>query len=225
MTATERARRWDAGVVRPTERDVAVLRFAGEQFGLPLPIVVALYGCSEAVGRRHAGRLVRAGLAQREYGPQGRLWLVPTRRGLRYVGLPYEAWSLSAWKGDHVAAVARLRLALQAQYPEATWTSERAIRSRWAHSGARVRYADGQLDFPGSTCVGIEVELHRKQRHEYDGITSDVDPAFDQCWWFTPTRDVRWLGEVLDGVPKGPRPEHHVIALAGELATVLGVRS
>jgi len=224
MTAS-RARRWDAGVVRPTDRDVAVLRFAGEQYGLPLPVVVGLYGCSEAVGRRHAGRLVRAGLAVREYGPRGGLWLVPTRRGLRYVGLPYEAWSLSAWKAEHVAAVARLRLALQAQYSEAVWTSERQIRSRWAGSGARVRFADGQLDFPGSTCVGVELELHRKLPRDYEGIAADVDPAFDQVWWFTRNADQAWLRGVLEGVPKPPRPEHHVIALAGELAHVLGARS
>jgi len=223
MTAS-RARRWDAGVVRPTDRDVAVLRFAGEQYGLPLPVVVALYGCGDAVGRRHASRLVRAGFAVREYGPRGGLWLVPTRRGLRYVGLAYEAWSLSAWKGEHVATVARLRLALAAQYPEATWTSERAIRSRWAGSGARVRFADGQLDFE-AVCVGVELELHRKLPRDYEGIAADVDPAFDECWWFCRTADVAWLRGVLDGVPKPARPEHVVIALAGELAGVLGVRA
>jgi hypothetical protein len=108
------------------------------------------------------------------------------------------------------------------QYPEATWTSERAIRSRWTGSGARVRFADGQLDFPGTTCVGVELELHRKKPHEYEGIAGDVDPAFDQVWWFCPPELVAWLRGVLDGLPKPPRPEHHVIALAGELATVLG---
>jgi len=221
----ERARRWDAGKVRPTERDVRVLRLAGEQFGLPLPVVVALYGCSDAVARRHAGRLVRAGFAVREYGPRGHLWLVPTRRGLRYVGLPYEPWEMTAWKAEHVEAVTRLRLRLAQLYPEATWTSERAIRSRWAGSGARVRFADGQLDFPGSTCVGVELELHRKHPRDYQGIAADVDPAFDQVWWFARLADVAWLREVLDGTAKPPRPDHQVIALAGELAGVLGVRS
>jgi hypothetical protein len=219
-----RARRSDAGVVRVTERDVAVLRWLGEMFGAPMAVVADLYGVGERVARRHAARLERAGYASRQLAPGG-TWLVPTRRGLRFAGLDHEPWSLVAWKGEHVATVSRLRLTLQEQYPEAVWTSERAIRSRWAGSGARVRFADGQLDFPGTTCVGIELELHRKHAREYGGIAGDVDPAFDQVWWFCRTRDQAWLRGVLDGVPKSPRPEHHVIALAGELAHVLGVRS
>lgn len=216
-----RARRWDAGVVRPTERDLRVLRWVGEQFGAPLPVVADLYGVSLAVARRQVGRLVRAGLAVREYGPMGQLWLVPTRRGLRYAGLEYERWSLVGWKGDHVAGVARLRLALLRLHPDATWTSERAIRSRWANSGARVRFADGQLDLPDGRCVGVELELHRKKRHEYEGIGRDVDPAFDEVWWFCPLPDVSWLRETLAEIPKPQRPAHVVVALAGDLDEVL----
>ena len=215
-------------MVRPTERDLRVLRWVGEQFGAPLPVVEQLYGVSPAIARRHVARLVRAGLAAREYGPLGRLWLVPTRKGLRFAGLEYERWSLVGWKGDHVASTARLRLALQRIHPAATWTSERAIRSRWANTGARVRFADGQLDFPDGRCVGVELELHRKQRHEYEGIGRDVDPAFDEVWWFVPGDparhlvEVTWLRGVLDGIPKQERPTHEVYALTGELRGVLG---
>jgi hypothetical protein len=223
MTAStgRRARRSDAGSVRVTDRDVRVLRWLGEMFGAPMPVVAELYGVGERDARRQAARLERAGFASRQLAPGG-AWLVPTRRGLRFADLDYERWAVSAWKGEHVAAVGRLRLTLQARYPEATWTSERAIRSRWAGSGARVRFADGQLDFPGTTCVGIELELHRKQPHTYQGITSDVDPAFDQVWWFCRTADQAWLRGVLESVPTAARPEHHVIELAGELAGVLG---
>jgi hypothetical protein len=149
----------------------------------------------------------------------GVLWLVPTRRGLRYAGLEYDTWSLVGWKGDHVAGVARLRLALLRLYPGAVWTSERAIRSRWANSGARVRFADGQLDLPDGRCVGVELELHRKKRFEYAGIGRDVDPAFDEVWWFCPAADREWLADVLDEIPKPERPMHLVLRdMAGVLS-------
>jgi len=192
-------------------------------FGAPMAVVAELYGVGERDARRHAARLEQAGFASRQLAPGG-AWLVPTRRGLRFAGLDHEAWALVAWKGEHVATVGRLRLALQAQYPEAVWTSERAIRSRWAGSGARVRFADGQLAFEVTT-VGIELELTRKQPHTYEGIAADIDPAFDQVWWFTRNADQGWLRGMLDAIPKPARPEHHVIALAGELAHVLRVRS
>jgi hypothetical protein len=220
-----RARRSDAGQVRLTDRDARVLRWLGEQFGAPLGVVGELYGVEGRAARQNAARLERAGFASRT-AVGGQQWLVPTRAGLRLAGLEYEAWAPRIFKLDHVQAVGRLRLKLEAQYPEATWTSERAIRSRWAGSGARVRFADGQLDFE-VTCVGVELELHRKHPRDYEGIAADVDPAFDQVWWFVPSNsadgqgELRWLREVLAAIPKPERPEHHVIALAGELAGVL----
>jgi hypothetical protein len=95
---------------------------------------------------------------------------------------------------------------------------QRQIRSRWANSGARVRYADGQLDLADGRCVGIELELHRKKRWEYAGIGRDVDPAFDEVWWFCPAADREWLADVLEEIPKPERPAHHVFDLAGVLS-------
>jgi len=112
-----------------------------------------------------------------------------------------------------VEGVARLRLWLAGRYPTATWSSERQIRSRWANSGARVRFADGQLDLPDGRCIGIELETHRKKRHEYEAIVRDVDPDFDQVWWFSPTQDVAWLADVLEEIPKPERPPHLVVEL------------
>ena len=219
MTASKgiRARRSDAGQVRLTERDAAVLRFLGDQFGCPLSVVADLYGVGDRVARRHVARLERAGFASR-LPVAGQQWVVPTRAGLRFADLDHDVWQPRAWKLEHVEGVARLRLALTARYPDAVWTSERAIRSRWANTGARVRYADGQLDLPDGRCIGVEWETHRKKRHEYEGIVRDVDPAFDEVWWFCPARDVTWLADVLDEIPKPERPAHLVLDVAGVLS-------
>jgi hypothetical protein len=214
MTASnrQRARRSDAGQVRLTQRDAAVLRFHGEQFGCPLSVVAELYGVGDRVARRHVARLERAGFASR-LTVAGQQWVVPTRPGLRFADLDYEVWQPRAWKLDHVEGVARLRLVLQARYPDADWTSERQIRSRWANSGARVRFADGQLDLADGRRIGVELETHRKKRHEYEGIVRDVDPDFDEVWWFAPAQDVTWLADVLDEIPKPERPSHLVLDL------------
>jgi hypothetical protein len=136
MTASSgiRARRSDAGQVRVTQRDVAVLRWLSEMYGAPLSVVAELYGVGQRDTRRHAARLEQAGFASRQHAPAG-VWLVPTRKGLRYAGLEYEMWSLVGWKADHLAAVCRMRLALERQYPGAGWESERAYRERWHGTG------------------------------------------------------------------------------------------
>jgi hypothetical protein len=61
--------------------------------------------------------------------------------------------------------------------------------------------------------AGVEVELHRKKADRYDGIARDVDPDFDEVWWFTPAGDVGWLTGVLAGLPQQLRPVHRVRAL------------
>jgi hypothetical protein len=193
-------------------RDAAVLRFLGEQLGAPLTVVAGLYGVGDRAARHNAARLERASFASR-LTVAGQQWVVPTRAGLRFAGLDHDLWQPRAWKLEHVEGAARLRLHLQARYPDAVWTSERAIRSRWANSGARVRFADGQLDLADGRCVGIELELHRKQRHEYEGIGRDVDPAFDQVWWFCPAADMTWLADILEEIPKPERPAHVVLDL------------
>jgi hypothetical protein len=194
-----RARRSDAGVVRPTQRDLDVLRWLGEMYGAPLSVVADLYGVGERDTRRHAGRLERAGFASRQRGPAD-TWLVPTRRGLRYAGLEYETWELIGWKAAHLAAVCRMRLHLERRFPGAGWESERACRARWHGTGARVRIPDGILGHEPRR-IGIEVELHRKAAHRYDGILADLDPELTAVWWFTKPADVAWLTKTLAAIP------------------------
>jgi hypothetical protein len=202
MTASKgiRARRSDAGIVRPTGRDVRVLRWLGEMYGAPLPVVAELYGVGARAARRYAGRLIQAGFASRQLAP-AEVWLVPTRAGLHYAGLEqYERWDLVGWKAAHMAAVCRMRLALERQFPGAGWESERAIRQRWHGTGARVRIPDGILGQPGRR-IAVEVELHRKAAHRYVGILADLDPDVGEVWWFVGGGDVAWLRRVLADIP------------------------
>jgi hypothetical protein len=177
---------------------VAVLRWLGEMYGAPLGVVAQLYGVADA--KHHVRRLEHAGFAGRQRSPAGGVWLVPTRRGLRFAGLPYEPWEVVGWKAAHVAAVARMRLELERRFPGAPWESERAIRVRWHGTGARVRIPDGILGQPGRR-IAVEVDLHRKAAHRYEGILADLEPDLAEVWWFVGGGDVAWLGRVLADIP------------------------
>ena len=210
-----------------TQRDLRVLSFAVEQFGLPMPLVAELVSrlaadtpsptTAERVARRLAARL-EAGHYIRRVVVAGETWMVPTEAGLA-LGMaedqetPYEVWKPAGWKLAHVATVARLRLHLEDRHPGAAWESERQIRRRWHNSGARVRRWDGGLHFPGGQAVGIEVELHIKRASLYEGIVRDQDPTWNAVSWFTPIAQVRLLQQRLQAAGAGG---HHEVTAVPE---------
>jgi hypothetical protein len=208
---------------RLTDRDREVLAFAVEQFGLPLAVVAQLVP-GDRVARRVAGRLEEAGDAHRQR-VAGELWLVPTARGIALCGLEYGVWRPAGWKLAHHATVARLRIALQRQYPEATWISERAIRRRWRSTGGHGRRADGALAWPEGTATGIEVELAVKSRRapgvlsgpdRYADIVRQSDPTWSEVWWFCPAKDAERLAKRL--VDAGGGDRHQVYPLPDGVA-------
>jgi hypothetical protein len=187
-----------------TDRDRQVLGFAVEMFGVPMAVVAQLVP-GDRVARRVAGRLEVARAARRQR-VAGEAWLIPTARGIELVGLDYTAWQPAAWKLEHHAAVARLRLYLAGRFPEARWESERAIRRRMREDGGRGRRADGGLHWPDGTATGIEVELHVKAKRQpgvlsgedrYADIVRQADPTWREVWWFTPERHVQRLAKRL----------------------------
>ena len=201
-----------------TERDLRVLRWAGEQYALPVAVVAELVAAggmtstsATRVAARVAGRLEGLGYAGRPYA-LGRWWLLPTRAGLRAAGLPYRAWDLAAheWSLPHATMCARLRLYLERTYPTAGWESERGIRARWHGSGARVRLADGGLHWSDDeTATGIELERHVKKPNRYQGAVADADPAWNAgVWWFSPAGQVELLTARLRAAGGG---EHHQV--------------
>jgi hypothetical protein len=206
--ATARRRRSDAGAVKVTARDVAVVTWLGEMGVVVdehLPVLLAGPAApvlSERTARGWLARAELAGLVVR-HRLLGRRWLVASRRGLRLAGLPYEVYEPSAWGLAHRHATNAVRLHVEAARPGVVWTSERAVRSRWAGSGARVRYADGLAAVDGHTAA-VEVELSRKRPGEYADLLRVADPAVEAVWWFTPPGDQGWLTRTLEAVGVGP---------------------
>jgi hypothetical protein len=198
-----------------TERDLAMLRWVGEQTAVPMRVLALVAphvwgkpltaSSADTVARRHARRLEVLGYAERK-AMLGQTWLIPTRPGLRSAGLEYRAWQPSEFILRHLETVARLRLQLESQYAAdlEEWESERSIRSRWAHTGVSVRIADAGLHWNDGTATGVECELHIKRQPRYDAAIQSTDKAWTGgVWWFTKPGRVGGLQRLLDAAGGG----------------------
>jgi hypothetical protein len=120
-----------------TARDLAAVRWVGEQFGARADLLAVLLGRlspaeTQAAGlvgartvRHHVDRWRRARLVVREH-LLGAMWVTPTRRGLSMAGLDYPLWELPDTQLGHVHAVGVVRLAVE--QAGGIWVCERQLR-------------------------------------------------------------------------------------------------
>jgi hypothetical protein len=174
------ARRWDAGPV-PTARDLAALRFVGEQYAVRTDVAAVLLARLSTAGpqasgqlsrrqlREQLGRWERAGWAERRR-LLGQTWVLPTRAGLRLAGLAFDPWTPALDRLEHHHAVAVVRLAREPVPGAGGWVCERAL---WRRRGkAAWHLADAALPAPvpadwqgiSQAWELVEVELTQKAR-------------------------------------------------------------
>ena len=186
-TGGSRRPRWDTdtGI---TERDVAALHWLGEQYGARSDVLRVLLGrlspgtpqiqgvIGEETLRQVLDRWADRKLILRDR-LLGFLWVAPTERALRLVGLDVRPWVFVIPQLAHVHAVGIVRLALEPQLAEGgRWVSERELR----RDSSKRRVPDGAIQLPedpdrpvGRGLVGeavdplprrvaVEVELARK---------------------------------------------------------------
>jgi hypothetical protein len=124
---SSRRPRWDtdAGI---TDRDVAALRWLGQQYGARADVLRVLLGRLSPGSPRVEGQLGETtlrdvldrwedrGLICRDR-LLGHLWVAPTAKALRLVGLDVRAWSFVIPQLPHVHAVGIVRLALEPSIP------------------------------------------------------------------------------------------------------------
>jgi hypothetical protein len=184
---SSRRPRWDtdAGI---TDRDVAALRWLGQQYAARSDVLRVLLGRLSPGSPRIEGQLGDAtlrdvldrwedrGLVERDR-LLGHLWVAPTVKALRLVGLEVRAWSFVIPQLAHVHAVGVVRLALEPSIPEGgRWLSERQLR----REAGKSHVPDGAVQLPDNPDaaaggglygedvdplpkrVAVEVELTRK---------------------------------------------------------------
>jgi hypothetical protein len=184
---SSRRPRWDtdAGI---TNRDVAALRWLGQQYAARSDVLRVLLGrlspgspkvegqLGEETLRQILDRWEDRGLVARDR-LLGHLWVAPTAKALRLVGLDVRAWSFVIPQLAHVHAVGVIRLALEPSIPAGgRWLSERELRREAGKShvpDAAIQLPDdpeaaagaglyGEDVDPLPRRVAVEVELTRK---------------------------------------------------------------
>src|SRR6266540_1087763 len=223
--ATGRARRWDAGPAM-TARDLAALRFVGEQYAARVDLAGVLLArlAPEPVGklsrrtvRQRLSRWEQAGWVERRR-LLGQTWVLPTQAGLRLAGLDFDCWEPAASRLAHHHAVAVLRLAREPVPGQGGWVCEREL---WRRRGqASWHLADGALPAPvPATWQGtseawelIEVELHQKARPRVVAALKTRAPHTARITYYVPAALHSALSAQLAGVVRelGGRPEVQV---------------
>jgi hypothetical protein len=110
-----------------------------------------------------------------------RMWVLPTRVGMKRCNLPYAAVTLGNMSLGHVAAVNDVRLRIQSLTPQADWICERQL----ILEGAASKYVpDGVVLYDGRR-LAIEVELTSKAtdrvRTKLDQLQADFDGIVYFC--------------------------------------------
>jgi hypothetical protein len=180
--AQGRAPRWDARPA-PTARDLAALRFVGQQYAVRADVAALLLTRLSTTGpeaggqlsrravREQLGRWERAGWAERRR-LLDHTWVLPTRAGLRLAGLEFDPWTPALDRLAHHHAVAVVRLVREPAPGRGGWVCERAL---WRRRGkASWHLADAALPVPvpeawqqqgiDQAWELIEVELTQKAR-------------------------------------------------------------
>jgi hypothetical protein len=187
----------------PTPRDLAALRWIGEQYTARFDVAGLVLSrlAAEPVGvlsrrtvRQRVDRWEQAGWISR-YRLLGYTWIVPTITGLRHAGLDHlDPWQPAAARLAHHHAVALVRLAREPAPGQAGWVCEREL---WRRRGkASWHLADGALPVPvppawqargiSEAYELVEVELHQKAHKRTLAALKTLPPATAQVTYYTP---------------------------------------
>jgi hypothetical protein len=212
--ASARRPRWDTDV-GITDRDVAALRWLGQQYAARSDVLRVLLGRLSPGSPRIEGQLAETtlrdvvarwedrGLIERDR-LLGHLWVAPTVKALRLVGLEVRAWSFVIPQLAHVHAVGIVRLALEPSIPAGgRWLSERELR----REAGKSHVPDGAVQLPddpeaeaGSGLYGEDVDpLPRRVAVEVE-LTRKGAARLREAW--TRPRHGRWVRTVYYAPPE-----------------------
>ena len=180
-----RSTRSDAGQVRITPRDVSVLTYMGEQYGLRKDQLPRLVGdVAERTVRALIDRWVRAGLINRRTVFAGdHAWLWPTTTGLELSGRSLPYWEPRPGILEHVYWVNEIRFRVADRHPDAAWISERHLRAEAGGANRPEHMPDGLVLKAGKQ-IAIEVQLAQKSRERAADTLAYLTQAYEGAWIF-----------------------------------------
>jgi hypothetical protein len=226
--AAGRARRWDTGPAA-TARDLAVLRFVGEQYAVRVDVAAVLLArlaldpvgqLSRRTVRQRLSRWEQAGWTSRRR-MLGHTWVLPTRAGMRLAGLELDPWMPALDRLAHHHGAAVVRLHREPVPGQGGWVCEREL---WRRRGkASWHLADGALPAPvpagwqgiSEAWELVEVELHQKARRRVVAALKTRAPHTARITYYVPAALYAALSAQLASVVRelGGRPEVAVESL------------
>jgi hypothetical protein len=219
-----RARPWDAGP-EATARDLAALRFVGEQYAARLDVLAVVLGRLSPAVVRDAGRLGERTVRQRverweaagwseRHRMLGHTWVLPTRAGLRLAGLALDPWTPALDRLAHHHAAAVVRLHRESIPGQGGWVCERELWRRRGKAGWHL--VDGALPAPvpagwqgiDQAWELVEVELHQKARPRVVAAVKTRPPHTARITYYVPAALHAPLSVLLASVVRelGGRP-------------------
>jgi hypothetical protein len=184
--------------VEVTERDIATLRWIGEQFAVGLDQLARVLGTQAGPGAVTPGKLSESSVRvwirrMKAIGAieQERPYLVLpsfvwlTAEGLKLAGLPYKPLRPALSTIQHLYWCNQARLYMAAQRPADTWVSDRQLRSEAAmqRRGRQPEKPDAHL-VTQKGIIAIEVELTDKQQVRIVAIMRQRARQYYTIWYF-----------------------------------------
>lgn len=194
-----RAPRRDKGKPLWTPRDLEVLAWIAEQYGVRRDHLAVLLGRAAQAETKTPGRLAdttvkdwvqrwrRAGIVESAgvlAGEPGWVWV--TRNGLEHLELDYRFWEPKERGLAHLHAVNQARLWVEQQQPAAMWRSERQMRSERPFVGNQAHpehQPDAEVQM-GTQTVAIEVERSAKYAKRLPSILYGLARTYNGIWYF-----------------------------------------
>lgn len=224
-----RAPRADKGHPWWTPRDLAVLAWIAEQYGVRRDQLAVLLAREGVVATQTPGRVAestvkdwvqrwrRAGIVGSTLVFAGQpSWVWVTRLGCEHLELDYRLWEPRARGLPHLYAVNEARLLVEARYPEAEWHSERARRHGQPFVAGQTRVEhqpDAEVQF-GERRIAIEVELSSKSKKRQPTILYGLARSYSGIWYFcSPSTQVLIQRAIAELSPPALRQKFTVIPL------------
>lgn len=178
------AGRSDKGEVRLTQRDIEVMTFMGEQYGLRKDQLASYLDVSERTLRALIDRWVRGGLISRRTIFAGQpAWLWPTRQGLELAPVVLPHWEPRPGILDHVYWVTEVRLRVAKRHPDSVWTCERILRAEAGGTNRPEHMPDALVTKAGKQ-IAVEVQLAHKSRDRAGATVGYLTDTYDGVWIF-----------------------------------------
>ena len=190
-----RKKRSDRGSIKITDRDLAILRFVGEQYGVRIDQLARLLKrpddgeLSASATRAVVARWDKAGLvASRKLIADDPRFVWLTRKGLEEVGLAFKPWTPTVASLAHIFWTTQVRMHTEDRHPDSAWRSERELRngrSMQTVSTESNHDVDAEIHLPQGV-VAVEVELTSKSVERRRSIMAQVAQRYATVWYFAP---------------------------------------